>query len=46
MGTYVLTEKALFEAWERQTAEMAGLETAFSPTLTPGNVMTPTNGFN
>jgi len=28
-------EKALFVAWERQIAEMAGLETAFScvPTL-------------
>ena len=29
LGTCVHTEKALFEAWGRQTAEMAGLRTAF-----------------
>jgi len=29
-------KKALFEVWEHQTAEMAVLQTAFPPTLTPG----------
>jgi len=29
LGTCVSTEKATFDAWERYTAEMAGLETAF-----------------
>jgi len=28
-GMCIPTEKALFEAWERQTAEIAGLGTAF-----------------
>jgi len=27
--------KVLFEAWERQIAEMAGCSHAFPPTLTP-----------
>jgi len=34
------TEKELFEAWECQIAEMAGLGTAFPPTLTPLSVLT------
>jgi len=33
-------EKALFEVGERHIAGMAGLGTAFSPTLTPGDDVT------
>ena len=35
----VLFQKALFETWERQITEMAGLRShAFQPTLTPGHI--------